>query len=33
MIEFYGEGNITLLHDQPFMATVLGGFVWVRVPD
>ena len=26
MIEFYGEGNITLLHDQPFMATVLGGF-------
>ena len=26
IIEFYGEGNITLLHDQPFMATVLGGF-------
>ena len=26
VIEHYGGGNITLLHDQPFMATVLGAF-------
>lgn len=26
VIEYYGQGNITLLHDQPFMATVLGAF-------
>ena len=26
IIEYYGGGNFTLLHDQPFMATVLGAF-------
>ncbi len=26
VIESWSGGNITLLHDQPFMATVIGGF-------